>query len=130
MTPQQQTIFSDIPKGIYGNCLSACIASLCDMPIELTPYFRGMNNPEPAVARFVDGLGMKFHGFMYKPTDKFLKEFKGVNGFAIIGGPSPRFKNQTHAVIYRNGKPFFDPHPESSFTKNGIINRVYLITKK
>jgi hypothetical protein len=89
-----------------------------------------MNNPEPAVARFVDGLGMKFHGFMYKPTDKFLKEFKGVNGFAIIGGPSPRFKNQTHAVIYRNGKPFFDPHPESSFTKNGIINRVYLITKK
>ena len=130
MTPQTQTIFSDKSKGIFGNCLSACLASLCDMPISLTPYFRGMNNPEPAIAKFVDNCGMKFNGFMNNPTDKWLKEFKGVDGFAIIGGPSPRYNNQTHAVIYRNGKPFFDPHPQSNFTKNGKINRVYIITKK
>ena len=130
MTPQIQTIFSDPSEGIYGNCLSACVASLCDMPISMTPYFRGMNNPENGVAKFIDQFGLKFHGFMYNPTQEWLRNFEGVNGFAIIGGPSPRYADQAHAVIYRYGKPFFDPHPESNFTKNGKINRVYIITKK
>ncbi len=132
MTPQLQTIFSDVDKGIYGNCLSACMASLTDMPIQYVPYFRGMENPVPAIKDYLDKCKMDFHGYMYvdKLPNDWGKRFEGVDGFVIVGGPSPRYQNQTHAVIYRYGQPFFDPHPQSNFLRGGKINRIYLITRK
>ena len=132
MTPQLQTIFSDKSKGIFGNCLSACLATLTDMPVNYVPYFRGMSNPAPAIKEYLNSKNMNFDGYKYDLPADWGTKFTGVDGYVIVGGPSPRFKsrNQTHAVIYRYGQPFFDPHPESNFLKNGQINRIYLITRK
>ena len=132
MTPQLQTIFSDKSKGIFGNCLSACLATLTDMPVNYVPYFRGMSNPAPAIKEYLNSRNMNFDGYKYDLPADWGTKFTGVDGYVIVGGPSPRFKsrNQTHAVIYRYGQPFFDPHPESNFLKNGQINRIYLITRK
>lgn len=130
MTPQLQTIFTDKEKGTYGNCLTACMASLTDMPINYVPYFIGMNNPRKEIEKYLDKCGMVFHGYKYDLPNDWGQRFRGVDGFVIVGGDSPRYKNTTHAVIYRDGKPFFDPHPQSTFLKNGKINRIYLITRK
>jgi hypothetical protein len=130
MTPQVQTIFSDKSKGIFGNCLSACLATLTDMPVNYVPYFRGMNNPEPAIREYLSKHNMNFDGYKYDLPNDWGTKFAGVDGYVIVGGPSPRYQNQTHAVIYKYGQPFFDPHPQSNFLKDGKINRIYLITKK
>jgi len=32
--------------------------------------------------------------------------------YYLVSGPSPRYKNLAHVVIYRNGKMVHDPHPD------------------
>lgn len=130
MTPQLQTIYTNEKLGVYGNCISACVASLTDMPIKYVPYFRGMNDLAKGLTEYLDKCNMAFRGFKYNLPENWGNIFTGVDGYVIVGGDSPRYSNGTHAVIYRYGKPFFDPHPDATFLKNGKINRIYLITKK
>ncbi len=39
MLYQKQTIFTDHEKGLYGNCLQACIANLLELPLSEVPHF-------------------------------------------------------------------------------------------
>jgi hypothetical protein len=80
------------------------------------------------LGEFLTERGYKFNGFWYYPPPDWAKKFNGVDGFAIIGGPSPRPYVNSHAVLYKDGKPFWDPHPDDTFTLG--IKRIYLITKK
>lgn len=129
MTPQRQTIFSAPEIGIHGNCFSACIASLMDLPLEHVPHFSSHGpNWFNVFYEFIKTTEFEFNGTCYIPNTPDWKDFKGVDGYVIIGGGSPRGIKNGHAVIYKDGYPFFDPHPDESFlTKEEDL---YLIEKK
>ena len=138
MTPVKQTILSDEQKVIHGNCFSACLASLLDLPIEQVPYFY-----EPRILKigwgkvlmeFLDKHGYSYEGYLTVTEHDQLTyreqmlDHKGVDGYHIVGGPSPRGSKAGHAVIYKNAHPFFDPHPDETFIPR--IEGVYLIERK
>jgi len=128
MYPQKQTIFNDFNKGKYGNCVQACVASLMNLPISQVPHFVMYKNRMMDVMRdFCNLHGYKFSGIVKNPSECDICCFKGVDGFCIVGGKSPRNK-YGHAVIYRNGEPFFDVHPSNDFTQS--IDNLYLITRR
>lgn len=128
MTPQKQTVETDFVSGRQGNCLATCVASMLDIPVSQVPNFIESEDMFGLLGKFLAERGYEFKGFWYYPPPDWANQFRGVDGYAIIGGPSPRPYVHAHAVIYKNGLPFFDPHPDDKFTLG--ITRVYLITKK
>lgn len=128
MTPQKQTI-TGLTENRDGNCLATCVAMLLDVPVSQVPNFIAHKGKTfDLLADFIGKRGYKFDGFWYHPPADWANKFKGVDGYAIIGGPSPRPYVNAHAVIYKNGLPYFDPHMDDTFTLG--VTRVYLITKK
>jgi hypothetical protein len=130
MTPLKQTLFSDEKKGVIGNCLQACVASLLDLPLEEIPHFTWyMSEWANRLYIFLDGRGYKFNGTRNIKHDgvSWLKDFKGIDGYIIVGGGSPRGIWNGHAVIYKDGEPFFDPHPDNTFLTSE--EDVYVIEK-
>lgn len=124
MTPQKQTIVSDPHTGAHGNCLSACLASLLDIPVENTPTFYGKDWGVELI-KFLDENGCDFNGCA---SFAEIEKETGIDGFVIVGGGSPRGLSCGHAVIYKNGEPYFDPHPSNDFLTKPEM--VYSITRK
>ena len=127
MKPVKQTILSDPPNDIRGNCFSACLASLLDLSIEDVPYFAILG--EGWFAVFLDFLTA--NGYVFEGTPNFgdwVKTYEGIDGFFIVGGESPRGIRNGHSVIYKDGNPYFDPHPSNDFLTNPV--EVYLIKRK
>ena len=84
--------------------------------------------PLDVLQDFVERCGCKYYGSVKNPPADWAKRFNGVDGYAMVGGTSPRPYVNGHAVVYKNGKPFFDPHPDNTFIL-GDVGRVFLITK-
>ncbi len=129
MTPQKQTKIDDLDdKGRHiGNCLSACVASLYDMPLDEVPWFITYKKKAYDILhRFSKENGYMFYGTIDNPTKGQLQNHKGIDGYSIVGGKSPR-GNWRHAVIYKNGEPFFDPHPSNAFIEKA--DRLYVINR-
>lgn len=116
MSRVNQTITSDDPQRM-GNCLSACVASLLNRPLDEVPHFG-----EEGLAlgdTLADGVG---HGTAWWAM---LLGYMAANGLApvelddvdqaepgeylLVAGPSPR--GIMHQVIYRDGALWHDPHP-------------------
>ena len=130
MTPIKQTLFSDEKTGVVGNCLQACVASIIDLPLESVPHFTWyMSEWANRLYMFLDQQGYKFNGcHNIRHDDGFWKRgFKGIDGYAIVGGSSPRGTWNGHAVIYKDGHPCFDPHPDNKFLTE--VKDVYIIEK-
>jgi hypothetical protein len=116
MKTQKQTIFSDEKKGTIGNCLSTCVANLLDMNIEDVPHFAWhMSDWFYVLYHFLEERGYSVKSISIKTNPNWREEFKGLNGYVIVGGGSHRGFKNGHAVIYKNGQPFFDPHPDNTF---------------
>ena len=99
MIPVDQTTFG-VPG---GNCFSACVASLLELPIERVPYFMG---DFPAdFDRWLAARGL-FQA-VYRP--KNLEQFVPREALLIIGGMSAR---GPHAVVGNGAlEVLHDPHP-------------------
>ncbi len=130
MTPQKQTEFSDESNGVHGNCFSACIASMFDMPLSEVPNFSAFGDKWFEVFwEFMKPLPFDFEGTWDISTHpNWFQDFKGIDGFVIVGGTSPRGIKNGHAVIYKDGVPYFDPHPDNTFL--GEAKHVNLIVRK
>jgi hypothetical protein len=101
MNKQRQTTFGDKT----GNCWSACIASLLEVPLEIIPSFC-VDDPDN----------------WWDNTCKWLEENYGLwmlnleytsctpKGYWIATGKSPR-GDFLHCIIYYDNKMVFDPHP-------------------
>lgn len=129
MTPQKQTVLTDEKNGINGNCFTACIASLFDMPTDQVPHFSSYGeNWFQVFYDFLKTTDFEINGTWYIPNNPQWKDFKGIDGYVIVGGKSPRGIKNGHAVIYKDGEPFFDPHPDNTF----IVEEedVYLIERR
>jgi hypothetical protein len=110
MTPQRQTIFvADHPKG-WGNCMSACLASILDLPISqvidtCSEEVRSAGFWKPIYDWLrAQGLQMVTTG----PNDPMLR-----GNYSIGIGWSPR-GNFKHSVICKDGVMVFDPHPSDA----------------
>jgi hypothetical protein len=124
---QKQTI-GGLEENRTGNCMATCVACLLDMPVSKVPNFIEKPRTFKLLGEFLAERGYEFNGFWYYPPPDWSGKFRGVNGCAIVGGLSPRPYVNAHAVIYKNGLPYWDPHPDDTFTLG--IRRVFLITKK
>jgi hypothetical protein len=107
MTPQRQTVFvATNPKG-WGNCQSAAMASVLDLPLDevidtASDEVRAGGFWEP-IYEWLAGRGLQI--VSVQPGDERLKDT-----YSIAAGPSPR-GNFWHAVVCKNGVMVFDPHP-------------------
>ena len=121
MTPQKQTKFSDHNNpSLRGNCFSACLASIMDLDISEIPNFAQLHNDTgewlDAFFEFIRNYPkFELNGSGHKIEE--LKNYPGVDGYVIVCGSSPRGFKAGHSVIYKNGEPFFDPHPDNTFLK-------------
>jgi hypothetical protein len=126
MILQKQTI-SGLDAKEQGNCMATCVACILNIPVSEVPNFVTKHRTFDLLNEFLAERGHKFKGFWYYPPPNWADYFKGVGGYAIIGGPSPRPYVNAHAVVYKDGMPFWDPHPDGTFTLG--IKRIYLITR-
>lgn len=102
MTPITQDIFVNDPQGRVGNCLQACIASICDMPLYEVPHFAAMPDDIwfETMCNWLHERGWDFEDF---------ETVKDSQDYMLVIGPSPR--GVSHAVIYKDGILAHDPHP-------------------
>lgn len=109
MTPVDQTICTvDRARGIYGDCLRACVASIFDLPLEEVPHF------------LHDGGGDSTSGEDWWWTRLFRwAAARGLEpvftldepqGYSIAGGKSPRGP-WGHWVVWQAGQCAHDPNP-------------------
>jgi len=102
MNPFKQTKF-----GKDGNCISACLGFLLGIPVVFLPNF----------VRYGNSKGFEIANYWLKPRGLYIKKVSNKNqkykGCYMVSGISNRGFN--HMVIYRDGSPFFDPHPSNTF---------------
>lgn len=97
MKPVDQTIFGHGK----GNCFTACVASLLELPIEDVPYFMGDCD---WLSRFIDWCEAR------SVRVEFSTVFPSPKGeYVIVGGVSPR-TGKGHACIALDGVIVHDPH--------------------
>lgn len=93
-----------------GNCQSAVLAMLLDLPLDAVPNFfeQGKNDLEwwEAYYRFLEEQNFSFVIFAGEHAETRAKSTKG---FYEVSGPSSR--GVEHAVVYKDGELWHDPHP-------------------
>jgi hypothetical protein len=121
-----QTLF-----GLEGNCQTAVLASLLNLPIEEVPYFaEGLQFNGVRVEKsdeifnkrvddYMESLGYEILWYLdSKATQDFIKNEMFGKPYQVIG-KSPR--GYYHVVIYQDGEMVHDPHPD--FT--GVVPEYY-----
>lgn len=109
MKPVMQTV-----TGPAGNCMSACLASILELPIEAVPNFceAGPDDSDywnacrAWLRQF--GLGIITLSFTSPAQWQHLR----LSGYHIVSGPSPRIEGMHHATVWHKGALAHDPHPE------------------
>ena len=130
MKPVDQTRFYEPdapPDRQRGNCLTAVVASLMDLPIEAVPNFVQDHVNHDAdndvdwdwwtrLHRFIGERGyvMRYLRPVVDPTCPPESHFPDPEQgeFYAVTGISPRDPRIHHIVIYRDGQMVHDPHPE------------------
>jgi hypothetical protein len=85
----------------HGNCISACIASILEIPIETVPFFID----EHWWPRFTWWLAAR--GLAATEISASCPP----PGFSIAFGPSTRLAGRGHACVAFDGVVVHDPHP-------------------
>jgi hypothetical protein len=86
-----------------GNCFSACVASILELPISEVPFFMA---PEQWWPPFVEWCAMRGYDAVYFPNTEYVPL-----GYSIVGGPSYRWPGKLHACVALDGVVVHDPHP-------------------
>lgn len=118
MKPVNQTKFGNEE----GNCFAASIASILEVGLRDLPELNSYSNKN----WFGDLWNyLRSHGYTYVGTihdeERMLVYDKGVKGYYVVCGDSPRGFSNGHAVVYYKGKLAHDPYP----TGNGILKFRY-----
>jgi hypothetical protein len=109
MTPVKQSKLY-CTDGIHnGNCYTACLASLLDLPLWMVPPFEDMFGRGDWRSRTDDWLKRFFNLQLVRVEGH---EPSSLPEYYIANGPAKRGVN--HSVIYQNGELAHDPHPSCS----------------
>lgn len=105
MKPLLQTIHGD-----RGNCMSACLASILEIPIDDVPCFYDAGPTEAhwhlALQDWLFSRGWALLQIDVERSDPAVLSFPG---YAIASGPSPRNPKNWHATVWKDGKIIHDP---------------------
>lgn len=97
-----------------GNCFSACVASLFEIPLEEVPYFMDSPNWWDSFLEWLETRG--WTALSLPLVDSSMVP----PGLHILSGQSPRFTRRSlHAVVAKGRKIVHDPHPDRA----GIVTR-------
>lgn len=123
MIPIDQTLFGPV----VGNCYSACLASLLEVPLKEVPNFAFDLKDDPGVDSWhrATTSWAKTRGFLLLTiaatdpgNDPIASGEYGRDFYHIIGGKARRGdKLVNHAVVGKGGKVAHDPNPEY---RNGL----------
>lgn len=106
MTPVDQTTF-----GAEGNCFSACVASVLDLPIADVPRFTG----DGWWLRFVAWCAERDLMPIFIPVGHdVLTPGRAPAGYSMVGGPCLRdgaLSPRLHECVALDGKIVHDPNP-------------------
>ena len=115
MTPVDMLQMSQRERGIFGDCLRACVASLLDLPAESVPHFlqaafkdRRMDEVLIYIADFLKPLGLGYLA-INMPTRGLVHAWPWYDCYHIMTGPTERGTH--HAVVGYDGEMVHDPHP-------------------
>jgi len=109
-----QTVLHDPERGKTGNCFSAVLSSLLDVPVEDIPVFAEHDDWLPRLQKWLKQYGLCFLSI---GADSEWLERIGVSGLHHdLAGKSPRHEGVHHATVGKDGVLLFDPHP----SKQGI----------
>src|SRR5580700_3839101 len=100
MQPVDQSTF-----GAWGNCLSACIASILEIPLDEVPLFHDPSSPVyvPQVVRlnaWLEPRGLRAEEITFRPFPielLYSDPFSTDDDLFILGGMSPRGRG--HVVV-------------------------------
>jgi hypothetical protein len=121
LKPVMQTIFNgDVTNGdVTGDCMSASIASIFELPLAEVPNFswlgRCANDPTKSDWWYLLRDWLAPRGFMYfdVPADGAHEDIVQALGYHLISGKSPR-GDWTHTVVGKAGQIVHDPHPDGT----------------
>jgi hypothetical protein len=116
-----KTVDQQILDQTHGDCFSACIASLLELPSEEVPNF--MNKETRSVWFHAANLWLHSRGYHYIEVDYNLSEScwysTAPGAWCILIGDSPRDPGKHHAVvgqITNDGiNMIHDPYPDKTF---------------
>ena len=100
--------------GDEGNCMSACLAMMLDIPLSSVPNFFDMGDTE---RQWWNALRewLAEYNVGIVTTDLKGALLHATKGYLIVGGSTER--GLEHAVIYKDGELWHDPHPKGSGLK-------------
>lgn len=108
MKPVHQTVF-----GSRGNCMSACLASLFEIPLEDVPNFYDAGPDDSDWYNALrDWLRGKGWGFVSISFGEGLSVNR-MEGWQMVWGKSPR-GDHLHQTVWHRGKMVHDPHPDGT----------------
>jgi hypothetical protein len=109
VTLVDQTILATDPHR-QGNCLSACVATYLDLPLEDVPHWAEYQRDE-GTAWWHHWLGFMAGRGLW-PTELDDPADAEPGELVFVCGPSER--GVLHQVLYRDGRLFHDPHPSKA----------------
>lgn len=126
MTPVMQTV-----TGPRGNCMSACFASVFDLPISDVPNFYEITSDDAgwwlAVRKWLAARGFGILDITFEEEAQW--QHLQLSGAHIVSGPSPRGAGMFHATVWQDGRLVHDPHPDQTgIVKPEVISLLYRIT--
>jgi len=98
-----------------GNCFSACVASMLEIPLADVPYFMADDRWFEKFKRWLEQRG--FWAVCFKLDGDWLPD-----GLHILSGKSPRDPENPdalHSVVARGNAIVHDPHP----SRSGLLSR-------
>ncbi|HMY20843.1 MAG TPA: hypothetical protein PKA58_31180 [Polyangium sp.] len=98
MIPVDQSVFHE-----RGDCMSACIASILELPLEEVPHFAKYDDWRERLDAWLRDRGM------YSIEGIFNGDWR-PDGLYLLGGKSPRHDG-SHCVVARGHEVLHDPHP-------------------
>lgn len=99
------------PPAERGDCLSACLASVLELPLGDVPRFCEIEDPDawgPAIDDWLAPMGLYFVEVGW--SEWFAAEVLPRAGWHLVAGLSPR--GHRHSVVGYAGRLVHDPHPD------------------
>lgn len=108
-----------------GNCFSACVATILEMPIDDVPFFMIPEGWWEFLLDWLKSLGYYALNFQLEEfEDEYREAFMEQlgPGLGIMGGKSPR-GDFDHAVVSNGYGMVHDPHPsrDGILTQDGVV---------
>lgn len=125
MIPTTQTALHDPANGVIGNCLSAVLASLLHLPIELVPLFADETTWAKDMNAWLRPYGLAY--IQFEPGFAQTLVDYGIKGLHHeVAGPSPRHADTLHACVGLDCEQVFDPHPSRAGLKSLDTHGVFI----